>query len=98
MILFNHNHVNPILRGQKTQTRRVWKRPRAKVGSVHLAKLNYSKGYFAKLLITRVRKEKLCQITAEDALKEGGYTLEEFIDIWTQINGKWDPDLEVTCS
>lgn len=97
MILFKDWHINPILRGEKNQTRRIWKKPRAKVGSVHLAKTQMlSTYYFAKLLITGIRKEKLCQITPEDAMKEGGYSVEEFVDIWNQINGKWSPDLEVT--
>jgi hypothetical protein len=97
MILFKEWHIQPILRGHKTQTRRVWDKPRARVGAVHLAKTQMlSTDYFAKLLITGIRKEKLCQITPEDSMKEGGYSVPEFIDIWKQINDKWDPDLEVT--
>jgi len=44
---------------------------------------------------TDVYKQKLKDMTEEDARKEGGYTLEEFKRVWKEINGSWDPDLEV---
>jgi len=31
-------------------------------------------------------------MTPEEALKEGGYTLEGFRRVWEEINGSWDPD------
>jgi uncharacterized protein YqfB (UPF0267 family) len=96
LLLFKDWHIQPILRGEKTQTRRVWKAPRAKVGSVHLAKTQMlSEYYFAKLRILKVEKQRLGDISEEDAMKEGGYTLSEFKNIWIQINGDWNPDLEV---
>lgn len=99
MILFKEQHMKPIQRGAKTQTRRLWdtsKPSRAKKGSVHLAKtLMLSKFYFARLEILDAHTERLGDITPEDAMKEGGYTVQEFKSIWTQINGSWDPDLEV---
>ena len=35
MLLFKPEHVEPIRTGRKTVTRRVWKRRRARVGSIH---------------------------------------------------------------
>lgn len=96
MILFKEQHMKPIQKGEKTQTRRLWKAPRAKVGSVHLAKTQMlSTQYFAKLKILDVRLERLGDITPEDARKEGGYTVDEFKSIWWQINKSWDPELMV---
>ncbi len=34
-------------------------------------------------------------MTEEDAKKEGGYSLKEFKEVWRDINGAWDPELEV---
>lgn len=34
MLLFKREHIEPILSGQKSQTRRLWKKQRVKVGSI----------------------------------------------------------------
>lgn len=98
MILFKQvlRHPEMILKGKKTQTRRVGAK-RWNVGAVHLAKTQMlSKQYFAKILITGVKQERLGNITLEDAQKEGCESVEEYIDIWKWINkGVWDPKLIV---
>jgi hypothetical protein len=72
MILFKEEHVAPILAGTKTQTRRIWKKPRAKIGAIHLAKTKMiSKEFFAKLEILEVYQERLLSISDEDAKAEG---------------------------
>lgn len=87
MLLFKPYHVKLIKEGSKTQTRRLWKKPRCNVGSVHLAKTKMvSKEYFAKLEILAVRKEHLLDITEADANAEGGYTRKEFLAVWDEIN------------
>lgn len=96
MLLFKPEHVEPILTCKKTQTRRIWKKPRAKVGSVHLAKTKMlSNEYFAKLKILEVRQERLGDITEADAQAEGGYTVNTFRKVWMLINGSWEPDTMV---
>lgn len=45
MILFREEHVAPILNGEKTQARRLWAKPRVRVGSVHKA---YTRPPFAR--------------------------------------------------
>ncbi|HHW45053.1 MAG TPA: ASCH domain-containing protein [Desulfotomaculum sp.] len=70
MILFKPEHVEPILSGCKTQTRRLGKK-RWKVGSVHQCRLNYRAEPFACVRVTAVRRERLDNITEEDARREG---------------------------
>jgi len=96
VLLFKPEHVEPILRGIKTQTRRTWKKPRVKVGGIYKAKTKlFSKEYFALIKVTGLRKERLGDITPEDAQAEGGYTVEEFKKVWQRIIGEWDPEQEV---
>lgn len=93
MILFTPRHVEMIKAGRKTQTRRIWKRPRAKVGAVHLVKTElFSKEHHCKIRILDVRRERLGDITEDDARAEGGYTVAEYIEIWREINGVWNQD------
>ena len=96
MLLFKFYHALLILQGKKTQTRRIWKRPRVKIGGIYKAKLRpFDKKYFALLKVTRLRKEKLGEISFEDVKKEGYDTLREFMDVWKQIHGDWNPNQEV---
>lgn len=98
MLLYKPYHVHPILAGLKTETRRFWKKPRARVGATHKAKTQMmSKDYFALIYITGVRQERLGNIGMLGAWAEGGYTLPEYRVLWKEINGpgSWDPDREV---
>ena len=47
-----------------------------------------SKEYYAKLSIVDVHKEHLLDISERDAWQEGGYTREEFLRKWDEINPK----------
>lgn len=98
MLLFKPCHIRPIIDGVKTHTRRNWKSRRVNIGSTQLAKTKMlSRDYFAKLSIMDVWQEPLGDITAESAYKEGGYTVEEYIALWDEINGpgSWKDDLEI---
>jgi len=89
MILFKPEHIKLIQKGIKIQTRRIWKKPRCKPGSIHKAKTEiFSKEFFAELFIIDVRKEHLLDISEKDAFREGGYTREEFLRKWDEINPK----------
>ena len=89
MLLFKPEHKDLILFGIKIQTRRIWKKQRCNVGSIHKAKtVMLSKEYFADLYIIDVHKEHLLDISDKDAWSEGGYTREEFLRKWDEINPK----------
>jgi hypothetical protein len=70
LILFERGHVEPILSGQKTQTRRTGEK-RWRVGLVHQCRLNYYAEPFAYVKISGVRRERLGAISEADAKKEG---------------------------
>lgn len=96
MILFKHTHIFPILIGLKTQTRRTWKKPRVLIGSIQQAKTEMiSKYFFARLRVLAVYQERLGDMTEPDAYEEGGYSLDEYKEVFTQINGFWDDNLIV---
>lgn len=39
-----------------------------------------------------VYEQLLGEMTEEDAVREGGYTLDEFREKWEEINDGWDPE------
>ena len=96
MLLFKPFHIDPILSGLKTETRRMWKKPRANVGAIHRCQTQmFTKDYFAQVKILKVYQERLGDIKRSDYRDEGGCTKETFIKAWTGINGNYDPDLVV---
>jgi hypothetical protein len=96
-MLFKPEHVEPILSGRMTQIRKFWDKPMAKVGSIHKAKTAlFSKNYFASIIITGLRKEKLGAIIIEDAMREGYDDLVSYKEAWKKINGHWEPNSVVS--
>jgi len=88
VILFQPEHVAPILQGRKTQTRRLGER-RWNVGAVHLAatRLFDPEAVFAKLAILEVRRSVLWDLTIEEARAEGYDTQVDFAEAFERING-----------
>ena len=93
-LLFKEYHVDLIIQGIKTATRRNHKY-RRRPGRVIRLKKSYTLWWDTWIVIDKAYRQKLGDMTEEDAQKEGGYTLAEFKKVWESINGKWDPDEEV---
>lgn len=83
MILFRPEHVQPILDGTKTETRRFWKRCRVKVGSVHQLRTNMpwqgKSGHFADALITETFEQALDHMDDDEARAEGYQSWPEYM-------------------
>ncbi len=88
---FSKVHADEIVKGVKTQTSRKAKDPRLQPGSIVRAQITH----FADLEIANVYRKKLEDFDDEDAMREGGYTLEEFKEVWKEIHGKWNPNENV---
>lgn len=91
MILFKKEHIEKILNGEKTQTRRTGKR-QYRVGRRYRLQRSWFEWTDIKILITRRFRQKLGEISPEDVKKEGYNTLEEFRRAWIEINGNWNPE------
>lgn len=92
-MIFKEPHVRLILEGKKTATRRL--KGRWLVGSIQPVKTQYFEKARARIRILRKYRQPLGAMTESDARKEGGYTLREFRQIWREIHGSWDAELEV---
>lgn len=103
LLMFSEKHLEQVLSGEKTQTRRLWDDARVTVGKSYRAVQKDVPGAMftpreeapAYVLIRDVRREPLGDISAEDADAEGNYTVEEYKDEWRRIHGEWTPDCEV---
>jgi hypothetical protein len=97
MALFKRKHVELILRGRKTQTRRIhsheWK-----LGRVYGVRDKLFGKPVAHILVIRKFKQKLGEISVEDAGKEGYNSLQQFRKAWEEVHGQdsWNPNLIVT--
>ncbi len=91
MILFKEESKEKILSGLKWQTRKLWDRPRAKEGSEHLIYLRppmTGEKPFARILIKRVWRQRLGDMTAEEARAEGYPTIKAFLEQFQKINSR----------
>lgn len=99
-LLFKDRHIPMIREGEKTATRRIWDENygRPTVGSVQMAVTEMftpEEECDCFIRITDVYDEPLNEMEAEDFDKEGGYTRDEFVEIWEDLYGEWDPELVV---
>lgn len=89
-MLFKEQHMDMILSGKKTQTRRAWKRPMVKVGGIYKCKLQMlSKEYFAKIKVLKLWQEHIDDCSEEDAIKEGYGCKAHFMKVFEEINPKF---------
>ena len=88
---FSKVHADAILKEIKTQTSRKAKEPRLQKGVTVRAQVTH----FADLEVTDVYRKKLGDFDEEDAKREGGYTLDEFKEVWKKLHGGWNPDESV---
>jgi len=85
---FSKAHADAILDEIKTQTSRKAKDTRLQPGVIVRAQITH----FADLEVTDVYRKKLGDFDDEDARREGGYTLDEFKEVWQALHGKWNPN------
>lgn len=88
---FSKIHADAIVREIKTQTSRKTKDPRIRPGLMVRAQVTH----FADLEITDLYRKKLRDFDDEDAKREGGYTLDQFKEVWKALHGEWNPDESV---
>jgi len=89
MLLFKPEHVDPIRSRRKTQTRRSWRRPRVRVGSIHQCRTRMldASSTFAHIRILWVWRERLLDISEADAHAEGYLSREAYWTAFVRING-----------
>lgn len=88
---FSKAHADSILKEIKTQTSRKAKDPRLQPGITVRAQVTH----FADLEVTGVYRKRLGDFDDEDARREGGYTLDEFKEVWKALHGEWNPNESV---
>jgi ParB family chromosome partitioning protein len=86
---FRLAHMQPILNGTKTQTSRTGiPDPKVKEGAIIHAAVWEPR--FADLRVKEIERKRLKFFDKDDAKREGGYTLEEFKEVWKKLHGDWD--------
>jgi len=88
LLPFSKKHADDIVIGRKTQTSRKGIYPNIKPGRTVRAAITH----FADLEILDVHRKKLNDFDENDAQREGGYTLEQFKDVWKKLHGQWNPN------
>ena len=94
-MIFTLEHVQKILDGHKTMTRRSVKGRHYKIGGDYAVQLHRNKPSMFRIAITGKKLERLGDITTEDVKLEGYDSKDEFIDAWKTITGWYNPQVEV---
>jgi len=85
-ILFKPEYVPLILSGKKTQTRRLWKRPRVKKGCIYQARTELFGKPFALIKVKRLWRQRIWDMTEEEARAEGYKDWSHFLEAFVEIN------------
>ncbi|MBT0160641.1 ASCH domain-containing protein [Candidatus Bathyarchaeota archaeon A05DMB-2] len=95
MVLFKRPLLRLVLQQRKTQTRRTSRRELSP-GRVYPITDQWFGRAAAYIKITRKWRQRLGDVTEQEAKAEGFNSLEEFQQAWKAINGSWNPDQTVT--
>lgn len=98
-MIFTRDLILKIQRGEKTETRRIWKRPHVRVGGVYSVRRNRFSPVYPpdpKVRVLSMRKERLGLIDEAGSIAEGCAGKSDFISLWTHLHGAWNPETEVT--
>lgn len=93
-MIFQKEHIEKILNGGKTQTRRIHKGKYQEGRSYAIQPCRICKGIEGYKIVMDNIKEEIQWIPGgtirfEDAIAEGGYTPEEFEKLFRELNPKW---------
>jgi len=93
MMLFKPEYVEQILRGEKTNTRRM--RKQWKVGSFQQCRVNYQTEPFAYVYITGWMLEKYHDLTLEYLEKQGFKSRLQYLDTYTRFFSRYCGELHL---
>ena len=93
-MIFKPELARKVLDGSKTMTRRRGDFSYSP-GREYKVQPGRSKFHVCHVLVTRVREERLGDISLGDAWAEGFQRVSAFMDYWTAINGGFDQDERV---
>lgn len=96
-MLFKEKDIELIRKGIKTEDIRRWKKPNVEVDKIYPVKseLNFFREPEIFIKILGIKKEKLGNISSEEASKEGFYDVREFHRKWIMEHKHWNPNEEV---
>jgi N4-acetylcytidine amidohydrolase len=95
-MLYKHHLADQIRKGNKTQTRRISK-IEYQEGSIQPIQENYKDKAKTHIKINKKYKQKLGDVTEQQAKAEGFQNLTEFKAEWVKITKHpWNPDQLVT--
>lgn len=96
-MLFREDLVGKVLSGEKTVTRRrldhrVGRIVRYRVGGIYAVQPGRGQRHVGHIEVTSVRRERLQDITNEQAHAEGFPGVIDFITYWCGLYGHWEPE------
>lgn len=97
-MIFRPELVEKILAGEKTETRRRVKEGqpcRYKAGQIYSVQPGRGKAGVARIRVGSVRREQLGAIRREDAIREGFWSVSDFLSYWQSLYGSVDLTMEV---
>jgi hypothetical protein len=88
-LLFKKEYIPLITNGSKTATRRP-SRPMVRVGGTYRLRVDFFSYLPETIKVKKIYRQRLEDMTEEDASKEGYASLEDFMDDWTKLYSSWD--------
>lgn len=86
-MIFSKDHIEQIIQGQKTQTRRVGKK-RWSPGKEYSARTNRFRKAEHYIRILSIYRQQLLDISRHDAKQEGGYYPHQFMKLFCEMHKK----------